>query len=182
MLPLTSDEGSIDAALAKTPKLDFGTHIYDGLQSAADLLSVAGIENGSIVLLSDGTDVGSTVDQQAATTLSTERRHRVFAVGLRSAQYDPEALSSVVEQTAGTYSEASSSAALSQIYSQLGYTLSNEYVLATGRSRARARPIVAVKVNGRPGHRAAATRRLRLRPSVAPTEPSRSGIASSSRR
>ena len=139
-LPLTSDEGSIDAALAKTPKLDFGTHIYDGLQSAADLLSVAGIENGSIVLLSDGTDVGSTVDQQAAVNAVNGAKARVFAVGLKSSQYDPKALSSIVEQTSGHVQRGlEPRGAESDLQLNSATRSPTSTCSATGRSRARAR-------------------------------------------
>lgn len=151
-LPLTDDEKSIDAALARIPTLTTGTHINDGLQQAATVLQNAGIENGAIVLLSDGKDVGSTVDQKAAVDSVNAAKARIFAVGLKSQQYDPDSLRAIVAQTSGSYSEASSPAALNQIYSQLGYTLSNEYLL---RFRSLAGPnakmIVAVKVDGIPG-------------------------------
>ena len=148
-LPLTSDAQSIDDVLAKVPNLDLGTHIYDGLQSASDLLTNAGVENGAIVLLSDGKDVGSTIDQEAAVDAVNGAKARVYAVGLKSEQYDPDALRLVVAKTAGNYSEASSAAALNQIYSQLGYTLSHEYLL---RYRSLAGPnaklVVGVRVDG----------------------------------
>jgi tight adherence protein B len=152
VLPLTSDSKLIDAALAETPPLSTGTHIYDGLQQAGKLLQDAGIRGGSIVLLSDGKDVGSTIDQKAAIQSVTDAKARVFAVGLRSGQYDPDALRAIVGATSGTYSEASSSADLQQIYEQLGYTLSHEYLLHY-RSLAgpSAKQVVAVKVAGIPG-------------------------------
>jgi len=169
-LPLTSDTKSIDDALEKIPTLNTNTHIYDGLQSAADLLTNAGIENGAIVLLSDGKDVGSTVDQKDAVNAINGAKARVYAVGLKSPQYDPDALRIIVAQTAGNYSEASSPAALNQIYSQLGYTLSHEYLL---RYRSLAGPntklIVAVKVDGIAG-KARTTYTTPVLPVVAPAE------------
>jgi len=156
-LPLTNDEPSIDAVLAKVPTLSTGTHINDGLQRAAEVLDQAGIENGAIVLLSDGKDVGSTVDQKKATGSVNDAKARIYAVGLKSAQYDPDALREIVAQTSGSYSEASSPAALNQIYSQLGYTLSHEYLL---RYRSLAGPdtkqVVALRVAGIPGSARAA--------------------------
>ena len=152
ILPLTSDTALIAASLERVPTLQTGTHIYDALERAATLLRDSGITGGSIILLSDGTDIGSTIDQETAIKAVNEAKARVFAVGLPSKQYDPDALKAIAAQTSGTYSEASSAEALSGIYSELGYTLSNEYVL---RYRSLAGPDakinVKVKVAGFPG-------------------------------
>ena len=59
LLPLTNAKLAINKALAKTPPLANGTHIYDALESATTLLSNSGVKSGSIVLLSDGKDTGS---------------------------------------------------------------------------------------------------------------------------
>ncbi len=97
-----------------------------------------GITNGSIVLLSDGKDVGSTVDQETAIDAVKDAQARVFAVGLHSSQFDPIAPCRIVaDKTSGTYSEAATAAALSQIYSELGYTLLTSTCCGTGRSPAR---------------------------------------------
>ena len=83
VLPLTSDAALIKSALAKTPTLETGTKIYDGIDQARKLLEDAGITGGSIVLLSDGKDVGSTIDQQTAIDGVNDAKARVFAVGLK---------------------------------------------------------------------------------------------------
>lgn len=151
-LPLTSDKDQITAALAGTPELATGTHIYDALVQAATLLENSGVSAGSIVLLSDGEDVGSTTSRETAIETLNGARTRVFTVGLNSRQFSPEALQEIAAGTGGTYAEASGAAGLKQIYSQLGYTLSNEYLL---RYRSLASPDekvrVAAKVNGIPG-------------------------------
>ena len=152
VLPLTNDPAAIAKALARAPRLATGTHIYDALESARALLESSGISAGSIVLLSDGTDVGSTIDQEAAIASLKDTKVRVFAVGLQSRQYDPDALRAIADQSSGTYAEASGGAALNQVYSELGYTLSNEYLL---RYRSLAGPDqknrVAVRIAGIPG-------------------------------
>ena len=152
VLPLTNETGAITKALARTPELAPDTHIYDALESARKLLEDGGVSAGSIVLLSDGKDVGSDIDQATVTAALKETKTRVFAVGLRSGQYDAATLQALATQTAGTYSEASSALALKQIYSELGLTLSKEYVV---RYRSLAGPgentRVAVKVAGIPG-------------------------------
>ncbi len=152
VLPLTNGAAAITKALAQTPDLAPDTHIYDALDSARKLLEESGVAAGSIVLLSDGKDIGSDIDQTTAISALKDTKVRVFAVGLHSGQYDPAALKAVAAQTSGNYSEASSASALKQIYAGLGYTLSNEYVV---RYRSLAGPgqqtRVAVKVAGIPG-------------------------------
>lgn len=152
MLPLTADATAISAALARKPPLDSGTHIYDALARASTLLTDAGVSAGSIVLLSDGQDVGSTVDQATAISGLKAARARVFAVGLSSPQFAPDALEAIATETSGDYTEAPNAAALKEVYSQLGYTLSNEYLL---RYRSLAGPgektLVSLRIQGTPG-------------------------------
>jgi len=152
VLPLTADAAAISKALAQKPPLATGTHIYDALETAGKLLTDAGVSAGSIVLLSDGEDVGSTIDQAAAIAALKASNVQVFTVGLRSSQFTPDALEAIAAATSGSFTEASSAAALKQVYSQLGYTLSNQYLL---RYRSLAGPDektrVAVEIQGIPG-------------------------------
>jgi tight adherence protein B len=152
VLPLTSDGAAISQALAKVPALAAGTHIHDALATASRLLSDSGLPAGSIVLLSDGNDVGSSTNQESAIDSVKSAKIRVFAVGLRSGQFDPAALKAIAAATSGSYTEASSAAALTGVFTQLGFTLSNEYLL---RYRSLLGPDkkvrVAVKIKGVPG-------------------------------
>src|SRR5207247_6993302 len=59
-LPFTTSKDAIDAALAETPPVAYGTHIYDAVAKAERLLRSAKVDSGSIVVLSDGADTGST--------------------------------------------------------------------------------------------------------------------------
>ena len=169
VLPLTNDAAAITKALAQTPALAPDTHIYDALGTAAGVLESSGVSAGSIVLLSDGTDVGSETAKETAISSLQDKKIRVFAVGLSSGQFDPVALAAIADQTSGTYTEASGAAALKQIYTELGLTLSNEYLL---RYRSLAGPDkqlrVAVQVKGIPGTARASYQTPAL-PTTAPT-------------
>src|SRR5262249_37833989 len=57
----TADQKRIDAALAKQPRLGVGTRIFDAVDAAIALLRKAKITAGSVVLLSDGADTGSSL-------------------------------------------------------------------------------------------------------------------------
>jgi tight adherence protein B len=126
-LPLTTDDGAIGAVLHTTPPLAFGTHINDALQAAVTLLDNGGVDIGSIVLLSDGRDVGSKVKEPQVLAAAKRSHIRIFSVGLRSPSFTPRRLSRLAEQTGGTFTIASSPASLTKIYSALSLALSNEY-------------------------------------------------------
>jgi len=86
-----------------------------------------GLERTTVVLLSDGTDIGSESSLSTALTALDEASARVTSVGLRSRQYDPATLRAVAARTGGSYAESASPAALETIFEQIGQRLSNEY-------------------------------------------------------
>jgi tight adherence protein B len=145
LLPFTTASADITAALASPPRLREKTHIYDALAEALDLMRKGEIAAGSIVLLSDGTDIGSTSTQASVVKLLASAHVRVFSVGLRSGQFDPKALRSLADSTGGSYAEATSAAALKPIFGQLGSRLANEYIV-TYRSLIGPRKAVSVRV------------------------------------
>ncbi len=129
VLPFTTSQPDIDAALAKAPKLAEKTHIYDALAQALGLMRASDIAAGAVVLLSDGKDIGSTATQAAVTQDLAKNHVRVFSVGLRSGQFDAQALQTVATSTGGTYTEASSAQALKPIFDRLGSELASEYLI-----------------------------------------------------
>ncbi len=151
-LPFTTDSAAISAALKSAPRLAEGTRIYDGLQTALDVLARANVASGSIVLLSDGADVGSTTSAQTVLDRLGRRHVRVFTVGLASGTFDRAALGKVADGSHGSYAEASTPKALEPIFADLGYMLSREYLLSY-RSLAgpKARIAVTAKVDGYAG-------------------------------
>jgi tight adherence protein B len=129
-LPLTDDTARIDRVLAETPELHKGTRIYDAASEAVAMLSEAGVRAGSVVLLSDGADVGSETPPAALTAAARRAHVRVFTVGLRSASFSPSALSAIADATGGVYSEAGSKGSLKDIYAALGAQLAAEYLVS----------------------------------------------------
>jgi tight adherence protein B len=149
LLNFTTDSAAIKTALARTPTLALGTHIYDAIGAADQLLRTSGIKVGAIVLLSDGKDVGSTTNPNDALNRIKDAKTRIFSVGLQSKQFDPATLQKLASDTDGTFSVATDASKLSGIFSALGYTLSNEYLVRyhslTGPN---ARVHVVAKVTG----------------------------------
>jgi tight adherence protein B len=159
VLPFTNDAKAIDAALATTPQLARGTHIYDAVAAGVQLLEDADVAAGSIIVLSDGADTGSLASAASVTAKAGDARVRVFSVGLRSKTFRPEPLQALAEQANGEYSEATSAEDLGRIFSALGARLASEYLL---RYRSQAPPHedvhVAVLVDGVEGFAGASYR------------------------
>ena len=152
--PPTDDAKALTDALQNPPELAFGTRIYDALDSSLDLLREAKISSGSVVLLSDGDDVGSVHLIDTVVRAAQRQRIRIFTVGLRSGAFDPSALRAIADKTGGAYAEASSTEELSEIYAALGRRLATEYLV---RYRSDAQPESHVNVVIAAGGTATAT-------------------------
>ncbi len=140
---LTKDGGSLRRTLEAQPPLAYGTRIHDAITRSLVLLRKAKLSSGSIVLLSDGADIGSVRTLEQAVAAAKEQQVRIFTVGLRSGAYDPAPLQSIAERTDGSYAEARSAAELAAIYEELGTQLAGEYLV---RYRSSARPMSQVEV------------------------------------
>ena len=125
----TKSQPALASAVGSAPPLAEGTHIYDALIRASELAEESGLQRTTVVLLSDGTDVGSDASRADALAALDDANVRVISVGLRSKQYDPAALKSIAQNTGGTYSESASPAALEPLFAQISARLSREYTL-----------------------------------------------------
>jgi tight adherence protein B len=125
----TTDGASIDRTLAATPTLSKGTRIYDAVSTGVKLLEDAGISAGSVVLLSDGADVGSSSTPQSVTGVAGRARVRLFTVGLRSPSFDSVSLRTLAASGHGAYAEAATAKGLPAIFNSLGSRLGNEYLV-----------------------------------------------------
>ena len=139
----TQDDDALARALAVPPELAYGTRIYDALDRSLLLLRNAKIAAGSIVLLSDGADIGSVHDLDEVVAAARRQRARIFTVGLRSNAFEDGALREIADRTGGAYAEASSPDDLEAIYVELGNRLASEYLV---RYRSDARPESTVDV------------------------------------
>jgi tight adherence protein B len=145
LLPFTTNQDAIDAALSTPPTLANGTKIFDAVGAAVDLLEQAKIPAGSIILLSDGVDTGSATSLESVAKSATDARIRVFSVGLQGARFRPDALRSLAARARGEYSDAESADQLAPIFDRLGERLAGEYIIRY-RSGAQAGEKVHVSV------------------------------------
>ena len=149
VLPLTTDDGAIEKALAKPPELAAGTHLYDGVDTALAMFQQSDVSVATIIVLSDGADTGSATSAAAVAAEARNARIRVFTVGVRSPQFVSAPLRRLGAGTSGGYAEASSTADLARVYEQLRTRLASEYILRYRSSaRANERVRVAVRVKG----------------------------------
>jgi tight adherence protein B len=125
----TTIDGEIDGALDEPGTPRGGTHMYDAALRSIGLIRSAGLQGGFLVVLSDGTDHGSSASSDEVVAAARAAHVRVYTVGLESPAFDPDALSALAESGGGTYSQASSAAELQGIYRALGAELSNAHVL-----------------------------------------------------
>jgi len=120
---------ALRTALSRPVDLAYGTRIYDAVVVALRELRETEVSSGSIVLLSDGADTGSRIDERRIAASARSEHVRVFTVGLRSTSFDGAALRKLAVETGGSYFEAASAADLASIYESLGRQLSTEYVV-----------------------------------------------------
>jgi tight adherence protein B len=125
----TTDSAELEQSVSKTPATSEGTHIYDAVINAVNKAKDQGLERTTIVLLSDGTDVGSSASRAEALQAATDANVRVISVGLSSPQYDSATLQSLANRTGGRYVETATPAELQPIFQEIGQQLSNEYEL-----------------------------------------------------
>ncbi|HKD93815.1 MAG TPA: type II secretion system F family protein [Gaiellaceae bacterium] len=148
ILPLTASQAKIDAALAMPPQIAVGTHLYDAVAEAEQMLADANIGSGSIVVLSDGADTGSTktLSQVAGGALNSNTK--IYTVGLADASYNPGALKALAKQGHGEYTKASAGS-LTPLFEQLSQQISNEYLLQYKSLEGPNKPVrVEVNVRG----------------------------------
>lgn len=150
-LPLTTDRGQIDGALAAEPPLSKGTRLYDATAAAMRQLHDAKVSVGSVVVLSDGADVGSVLQASAVADAARRTHTRVFTVGLRSRSYNGSTLRDLAAASGGRYAEASPTQ-IGALFTALGQRFGREY-LVSYRSTAPAgqHVSVAASVAGEPG-------------------------------
>ena len=152
LLPFSTNQQAIEAALARPPRLASGTQIFDAVGAAVDLLEQAKIPAGSIVLLSDGADSGSLTSLESVAKRARDGRIRIFSVGLHGGSFNPDALRRLAEQARGGYSDAESANQLAPIFDELGQRLASEYLIRYRSPADPGRTIhVAVRVQGLEG-------------------------------
>jgi len=148
----TTDPLAVIASLEKTPRIGVGTKLYDALGLGLHLIAADHPAIASIVVLSDGRDVGS-VTKSASILGGLAAAHvRVFSVGIPSPTYDAKALGEMASTTGGSYVEATTLSQLTPTLDALAARLSSEYIVTySSHQNPRTRVTVSVALQGVPG-------------------------------
>jgi tight adherence protein B len=128
VIPLTTSTDEITSKLAESPQVKTGTHIYDAVAQAEKMLSDAGISSGSIVVLSDGADTGSTNTLKHVAHVARASNMRIYTIGLEDGTYKPGTLQALAAAGDGQYAQAKAQN-LAPLFDQLSRQLSSEYLL-----------------------------------------------------
>jgi tight adherence protein B len=176
-LKLTTSGRQINEALAVTPPVTTGTHIYDAVAKAEAMLRDAHISSGSIVVLSDGADTGSTKSLNEVAKAAVKANTRIYTIGVADQSYDPRTLKALARAGNGEFTRASVKS-LAPLFDQLSRTISDEYLL---QYKSLAGPEVPVRVSVRVRGLGATSTRYRTPPLPATgtsTTPYQSSVAS----
>lgn len=134
----TSDRTAVRDAIAGL-NASGETALYDALVTAAGTLRVVPGDRKSIVLLSDGGDTVSRVKFSDAMDIVAKSKAPVYAVALKSGEYNPRALNSLAAGSGGRLVSAAKSAELAVrfegIARELGSVWSVTYESAKPRTK-----------------------------------------------
>ena len=106
----TNDRVALDAAITGL-RASGETALYDGVVKAAGLFDPASAGRRAIVLLSDGKDTVSSGKLGTAVDAARAAGVAVYAVALRSPDYDPKPIGSLASASGGRLTSAKDSAA-----------------------------------------------------------------------
>jgi tight adherence protein B len=129
ILNLTASAAQISAKLSAIPKTARGTHTFDAVARAEAMLTAAHISSGSIVVLSDGQEHGTTTHTLSGIAKAALAAHmRIYTIGLDDKYYNSNTLKALATAGRGEYAQAKAQA-LASLFAQLSQNLSNEYLL-----------------------------------------------------
>jgi tight adherence protein B len=152
VVPLTTSGSAIAAAVDHTPKLAYGTHMYDSVSSVINQLAAAHLDSASIVLLSDGADTGSKTSLKKTLAAAHAAHIRIYTVGLHSSRFDPSSLQALAAGANGSYAEAEKPSELAGLFDALGVKLAGQYLVRYQSFASPSQPVVVkVSVANQPG-------------------------------
>ena len=107
------------------------TGLYDALLKSLASFGAAPDKGGAryVVLLSDGGDTASSATLDKAMAAARASGIQVYAIGLKTEEFDSQPLASIAEASGGRYLETPDPAALASLYETLAKEIHNQYLL-----------------------------------------------------
>jgi tight adherence protein B len=138
--PMTTDPTQLNSALAALPVLGTGRRIFDGAAAALQMLRASGVQHGTIILLSDGQDTGSTTTLQQVAGAASAQGARFYAIGVL-APVQGNALHTLAGATGGIYATVASQN-LGALYQQIANVLSHQYTITYQSTQSLGQPVL----------------------------------------
>ena len=111
-----------------------GTALYDAIGVSSDLLRTSSLPSRVLIVLTDGRDVSSKDTLDAAVAGARAANVSIYPIGIEGQGFDPRPLEQLASETGGRYYAASSTNALTSVYSsiadRLGHTWRISYSTA----------------------------------------------------
>lgn len=107
VLPMTSDQWSIDHALSRAPLAGVGSDPLPALTAALKQLSYAHVAGGAVILLSDGaTTTQSKLTAQGVATAAQAQHVQIYSLGVRDRSYAAAGLRHLAKLGGGSFATA----------------------------------------------------------------------------
>ena len=104
------------------------TALYDALlKSFASFGTASEAEARYIILLSDGGDTASIATLEEVMAVARSGSTQVYAIGLKTEEFDSQPLVSLAEASGGRYLETPDPAALTSLFETLAKEMHNQY-------------------------------------------------------
>lgn len=124
----TSDSAEIKNAIASLTASG-ETSLYDALVAAAKLVPASSGTRRSIVVLSDGGDTVSDSSFDAAVAALSKAGAPLYAVALKSAEYNPNALATLARETGGRLVPVTRSSDLTGLFESIAKEIGNTWTV-----------------------------------------------------
>ena len=126
LVPLTTDKAQVSTALdAITPRGD--TAIFDAL--GLGIASAPDCGRKTVTVLTDGQDTASKTQTLASSIEAASKKNMpIFAVGIKSPNFDPSAIREIAEKSGGQYLEADTPAKIASLYDNIDGQLDGQFV------------------------------------------------------
>lgn len=124
-VPMTTDKSKMASAIdGISPRGD--TAIFDAIAKGID--SVPDCGRKAVTVLTDGEDTASKASKKSVIQKASNENLPIFAVGIKSPNFDPSAIRSIAEKSGGQYLEANTPSEIASLYDNINSQLTGQFV------------------------------------------------------
>lgn len=126
LVPMTTDKSRISSAISGiVPRGD--TAIYDAIAKGIDAVPNCGRK--AVTVLTDGEDTASkSFNEKSVIEKASRINLPVFAVGIKSPNFDPSSIRQIADKSGGQYLEANTPSEIRTLYDRIDSQLTGQFV------------------------------------------------------